>query len=199
MPILVDDLAADNQVSIDPSTMENSTGRLLLQGTGNYVRIDAGVTLTQASITLGTNCSLVVGPDCQLAMIEIMGSRNGHISIGAGTQFTWSTRLYLHEPGRISIGKACLIASNTLLTVSDMHSILDIGSGQRINPAADVTLADKVWLAHETTVLKGSNIGSGCIIGYRSIVSGAIPANSLAVGSPARVIKSGITWDHGLL
>ena len=66
-------------------------------------------------------------------------------------------------------------------------------------PAADVTLADEVWLAHETTLLKGSNIGSGSIIDYRSIVSGAIPANSVAGGSPARASKSGITWDHGLL
>jgi len=42
-------------------------------------------------------------------------------------------------------------------------------------------------------------LGRGSIIGYRSIVSGAIPANSVAGDSPARVIKSGITWDHGLL
>ena len=66
-------------------------------------------------------------------------------------------------------------------------------------PAADVTLADNVWHAYEKTVLIGSNIGSGSIIGYRSIVSCAIPANSLDGGSPARVIKSGVTWDHGLL
>ena len=42
-------------------------------------------------------------------------------------------------------------------------------------------------------------LGRGSNIGYRSIVSRAIPANGVAGGSPARASKSGITWDHGLL
>ena len=199
MPILVHDPVGGNKVSIDPIAAESSSAAIILQGTGNHVFISPDVTLDQASITLGTNCSLVVGPRCRLAAIEIMGSHDAHVSIAARTEFTWSTRLYLHEPGRITIGEDCLIASSTLLTVSDMHSILELDGNNRINPAEDITVGNKVWLAHEATVLKGGNIGQGCVIGYRSTVTGTIPDHSLAVGSPARVIRSGITWDRRLL
>ncbi len=199
MPISLHGPIHDNDITIDPAVMENSTAAIILQGSNNHILISPGVMLDQASITLGTNCSLVVGPECRLAAIEVMGSRDAHVSIGAGTEFTWSSRLYLHEPGRITIGEACLIASSTMLTVSDMHSIIRLDDNSRMNHAEDITIGDRVWLAHDVTVLKGSSIGNGCVIGYRSTVSSIIPNNSLAVGSPARVIKSDITWDRRLL
>ena len=48
-------------------------------------------------------------------------------------------------------------------------------------------------------ILKGSHIEAGSIVGAGSIVTGHVPPNSLAVGNPARVIRSGVTWNHKLL
>ncbi len=199
MPILVHDLGRDNRISIDPGTMEGSDAVLTLRGSGNRVSIGPGVTLAQGTVSLGEGCSLRVGADCRLAAIEVMAERDGHVEVGPRTEFTWSTRLYLHEPGRIAIGADCLIASGTLLTVSDMHSILDAATGERINRAADVVLGDRVWLAHEVTVLKGSTLGDGCVVGHRAVVSGAVPAGGLAVGVPARTVRSGIAWNRELV
>ncbi len=199
MPLVVQDLGHDNRISIDPDTTETAHGVLTLCGSGNRVSLGPGTTLAQASLTLGDNCSLVVGAGCRLAAVEIMAERDGHVEVGPRTEFTWSTRLYLHEPGRIAIGADCLIASGTLLTNSDMHSILDDATGERINPAADVVLGDRVWLAHEATVLKGATVGDGSVVGHRAVVSGAVPAASLAVGVPARVVRTGISWDRRLL
>jgi acetyltransferase-like isoleucine patch superfamily enzyme len=53
-----------------------------------------------------------------------------------------------------------------------------------------VTLGKSVWLPWRVFVMPGTTIGDGTVIGANSLVSGAIPANSLAVGSPAKVIKS---------
>src|SRR5207253_485389 len=53
-----------------------------------------------------------------------------------------------------------------------------------------VTLGKSVWLPWRVFVMPGSTIGDGTVIGANSLVSGAIPANSLAVGSPAKVIRS---------
>lgn len=53
-----------------------------------------------------------------------------------------------------------------------------------------VTLGRSVWLPWRVFVMPGSTIGDGTVIGANSLVSGAIPANSLAVGSPAKVIRS---------
>jgi acetyltransferase-like isoleucine patch superfamily enzyme len=53
-----------------------------------------------------------------------------------------------------------------------------------------VTLGRSVWLPWRVFVMPGATIGDGSVIGANSLVVGAIPANSLAVGSPAKVIRS---------
>src|SRR5438874_12381791 len=53
-----------------------------------------------------------------------------------------------------------------------------------------VTLGNSVWLPWRVFVMPGTTIGDGTVIGANSLVSGSIPPNSLAVGSPAKVIRS---------
>jgi acetyltransferase-like isoleucine patch superfamily enzyme len=53
-----------------------------------------------------------------------------------------------------------------------------------------VTLGKSVWLPWRVFVMPGSTIGDGSVIGANSLVAGAIPPNSLALGSPAKVIRS---------
>lgn len=53
-----------------------------------------------------------------------------------------------------------------------------------------VTIGDNVFLGAESVVLPGVRIGSNVIIGANSTVTHDIPENSVAVGSPARVICS---------
>src|SRR5215207_7839885 len=53
-----------------------------------------------------------------------------------------------------------------------------------------VTLGKSVWLPWRVFVMPGTTIGDGSVIGANSLVSGAIPPSSLAVGSPAKVIRT---------
>lgn len=53
-----------------------------------------------------------------------------------------------------------------------------------------VTLGKSVWLPWRVFVMPGASIGDGSVIGANSLVAGAIPPNSLAVGSPAKVVRS---------
>jgi acetyltransferase-like isoleucine patch superfamily enzyme len=53
-----------------------------------------------------------------------------------------------------------------------------------------VTLGKSVWLPWRVFVMPGTTIGDGSVIGANSLVSGTIPPRSLAVGSPAKVIRS---------
>lgn len=53
-----------------------------------------------------------------------------------------------------------------------------------------VTLGKSVWLPWRVFVMPGTTIGDGSVIGANSLVSGTIPPQSLAVGSPAKVIRS---------
>lgn len=53
-----------------------------------------------------------------------------------------------------------------------------------------VTLGRSVWLPWRVFVMPGATIGDGCVIGADSLVAGAIPPYSFAVGSPAKVIRT---------
>ena len=85
------------------------------------------------------------------------------------------------------------------MTASDMHSLLDLDSGERINPAADITVGDGVWLAERVTLMKGVAIGNGSAVGYASVVTRDIPPHCLAAGYPARVLRERITWRPDLM
>ena len=52
-----------------------------------------------------------------------------------------------------------------------------------------VTLGNNVWIGDGAKVCKGVTIGDNSVIGAGSIVTSDIPANSIAAGNPARVIK----------
>ncbi|NJM73600.1 MAG: acyltransferase [Scytonema sp. RU_4_4] len=94
-------------------------------------------------------------------------------------------------PGDIKIGKACLIAphsgifANNHIFADPTRRIGDQGVTRK-----GIVIKDDCWLGHNVTVLDGVTIGKGSIIGAGSVVSKDIPPYSIAVGAPARVIKS---------
>ena len=58
-----------------------------------------------------------------------------------------------------------------------------------LNSNDKVIIGDNVWIGEFVTILPGVTIGEGSIIGSNSVVSKNIPANSIAVGIPAKVVK----------
>lgn len=64
---------------------------------------------------------------------------------------------------------------------------------RRLNECEYVRIGDRCWIGEFVTILPGVTIGEGCIIGSHSTVTHDIPANSIAIGSPAKVIK---VWDE---
>jgi acetyltransferase-like isoleucine patch superfamily enzyme len=66
---------------------------------------------------------------------------------------------------------------------------LDLPISQQSMPERPVLIGEGSWLGHGTVVLPGANIGRHVVIGANSVVTGTIPDYSVAVGSPARVIR----------
>ncbi|MBE8955352.1 MAG: sugar O-acetyltransferase, partial [Quinella sp. 2Q5] len=52
-----------------------------------------------------------------------------------------------------------------------------------------IVIGDDVWIGGDVTILPGVKIGSGCVIGAKSLVTKDIPDNVLALGNPAQVVK----------
>ena len=189
----------DNLISYSAKDDLLLNGTITMRGNGNHLAIGPGVTAHDLGITLGSNCKVLIGAKCILGSLFIHAGKRAHVTIGRNSGFSGRVRLMLHEAARIEIGRDCLLASETDVTVSDMHSIVDVASGERVNPARDVIIGDHVWIGQRAMILKGSQIEAGSIVGAGSIVTGHVPPNSLAVGNPARVTRSGVTWNHKLL
>lgn len=76
----------------------------------------------------------------------------------------------------------------------DPRERLDNADGKALNKwrsmTAPVKIGSNVWIGGGSIVLPGVTIGDNTTIGAGSVVSKSIPANSLAVGNPCRVIKT---------
>ncbi len=95
----------------------------------------------------------------------------------------------------VRIGSKVMIAPNVTIIDDNRHEV-EPGSPLYGGPTI---IGDNVWLAGNVTVLPGVTIGSGSVIAGHSVVSRDIPPNSLAAGSPAKVVK-GLNipdgWSH---
>lgn len=97
----------------------------------------------------------------------------------------------------VKIGNNVLLASKVFITDHN-HGVYS-GSGFHDNPetpprdrkwnCSPVEIGDNVWIGELVTILPGSKIGNGSIVGAMSLVNSEIPPFSIAVGIPAKVIR----------
>lgn len=114
----------------------------------------------------------------------------GHLILGNGYL---NTGACISCAKQITLGDGVFIARNVYITDSDHHQILD-EQGRTLNEPRAVQIGDHVWIGVGAVVLKGVSIGNGAVIGAGSVVTHDVPANCLAVGVPARVIREGVCW-----
>lgn len=93
------------------------------------------------------------------------------------------------RPLLVEIGSNCTILENFLLLTHDNVTKCFGNLYHEFLPSSGpVKIGNNVYFTRNCTVLKGVTIGDNCIIGFGSVVTKDIPANSVAVGCPARVI-----------
>ena len=143
------------------------------------------------TIQISDDC--VIGPDCSFWL----EGNNINIKVGAHTSFTRLCHVNAQEDGSsIEIGEGCMFSNHIIVRTSDSHPIYDMESFQRINCAKPVRIGNQVWIAPDSKIMKGANIGDGSIIGSNTMVGKYIPPHSLAVGMPARIVKSNVFWTR---
>ena len=79
-----------------------------------------------------------------------------------------------------------MIASKVYITDSDWHDVYDRLAFGKTGP---IRIEDNVWIGDGAIVCKGASIGENSIIGAGAVVSNPIPANVIAAGNPAKVVK----------
>lgn len=99
--------------------------------------------------------------------------------------------LDISRPTLLSIGDNVRINRGLTIQTHDYASMVFVNKYSEFVPSsAPVKIGNNVYFGQQCTVLKGVTIGDNCIIGFGSIVTKDIPANSVAAGRPAKVICS---------
>ncbi|MGB5326571.1 MAG: acyltransferase [Pseudomonadales bacterium] len=110
---------------------------------------------------------------------------SARIDIGNYCLISPGTRISAAE--QIQIGDNCMFAANCYVSDSDWHGLYN--RTRQFRCTKPVTLANNVWLGERVIVGKGVSIGQNSVIGAGSVVTRNIPANVVAAGNPAKVIK----------
>jgi len=133
---------------------------------------------------LGPDATVEIGPWTLLNGVWVMA--DSQIHIGAYVLISWNVVVMDgHRAARDIAARRRQLESFALSRDSGIFSC--DGAGQTPRP---VTIEDNVWISFDCCILPGVHIGTGSVIGARSVVDMDIPPYCLAAGNPARVIRN---------
>jgi acetyltransferase-like isoleucine patch superfamily enzyme len=121
-------------------------------------------------ITYARSLGVIIGDDCRL------------LNITPGT--------FGSEPYLVKLGNHVTITSGVVFSTHDGGVWVFRREYPNIDVFAPIIIGDNVFIGINTILLPGVKIGNNVVIGAGSIVTKDIPDNSVAVGAPARVLKS---------
>lgn len=139
--------------------------------------------------------SLTTGVGCRLEALKLKEQKNPILKFGNNVQL--NDYVHICALKSVFIGNDVLMASHVYIS-DNTHGAYkgdENDSSPLISPIQrnyltnPVEIGDRVWIGEGVMILPGVKIGEGAIIGAHSVVNKDIPANTIAVGSPAKVIK----------
>lgn len=159
---------------------------------GDYVNIYG------CSITLSSGSEIVIEDKCNLGGVRIFLNVDGKLKVGEESTFG-SGIVRTGRNQSIIIGKDCMFSWDIALLGHDGHMIFDLETykctnntiGERKN---SIVIGNHVWIGGETAILPHSYVGSGSVLGYRTLVKGSFPNNCIIGGTPGKILKKNIAW-----
>ena len=166
--------------------------RALLRGRW-WSLVHRGVDVGEA-VRVGSGCRLFLDPGARL-------------DLGARCEVDDASTIAVYGDGRIELGPGSFVGHHCTLAARDA---IEIGAGTYLaelvsvrdhdhrvgaQPSSgemtvdSVVIGANVWIGAKVTVIRGSRIGEGAVIGANAVVRGEIPARSVCAGVPARVIR----------
>lgn len=145
--------------------------------------------------------SVAADPSARSLLIDLLGTlgEGAHINaplfvdygenIHVGARTFVNYNLTALDVATITIGEDCQIGPNVQL-LTPTHPIDPQPRRDKLEAAAPIVIGDNVWLGGGVIVCPGVSIGDNSVIGAGAVVTKDIPANVVAVGNPARVIRA---------
>lgn len=116
---------------------------------------------------------------------------NAHLEIGDGSGFNIGATIICGE--RITIGKYVMGGRNVTIRDTNGGHWMNLPGYKNTKP---VVIGDHVWLCEGCTIMPGVKIGAGAVIGAKAVVFNDVPANTLVVGNPAKVVCDHVEWKY---
>lgn len=125
-------------------------------------------------------------------------SSDKNVVMRFGNDIQLNDMVHITAMKNVCIGNHVLIASKVYISdcshgyykgINDFDSDPETIPTERAYQIQPVVIEDNVWIGEGVSILPGSVIGRGTIIGANSVVNGVLPPYVIAVGAPARVIK----------
>jgi acetyltransferase-like isoleucine patch superfamily enzyme len=192
-----------------------------VQGTGNRIEIDSGAFCHHCTIDIvGNSNTIIIEPGARLHNLTFyirgnhhtihlcanvwfnrggslwMEDEHGLIHIGERTAVEEAHIAVTENHSKITIGADCLLASGIEIRSGDSHSLINRATGKRFNYAQDVVIADHVWIAAHSSILKGVQLARNTVVATRSVVTNSFEREGVIIaGNPAKIIREDIDWN----
>jgi acetyltransferase-like isoleucine patch superfamily enzyme len=181
-------------------TLFKSCGRKVVFGKNLTIRhphkiaLGAGVVLDDGCVVdaKGTaNAGIALGDRVYIGRNTIVYCKNGDIEIGENVSF--SANCVVFSSNKLAMKPNSVVASFVYLLSGGEYDLDDptpLALQKGTCTQGPLEIGADCWLGAGVKVLDGAGIGDHCAIGAGAVVNKPIPANSIAVGVPARVVKT---------
>lgn len=109
-----------------------------------------------------------------------------NITVGDDFYVNYNVTILDNRP--VTIGNGCLIGPGSVIATVT-HPLEASRRRKRAAIASPITIGDDVWIGANCTVMPGVTIGNGAVIAAGAVVTTDVPANCIAGGVPAKIIK----------
>ncbi len=137
-------------------------------------------------IRLGNYVTVIAAPDGKVRL-SVWAEPSEKAAICMGDYGLICPGVRISAAAQVRIGDNCMLASQVYITDSDWH---DLYNRIAVGTPLPVDIGENVWIGDSAIICKGVTIGANTVVGAGSVVTKGLPANVVAAGNPARVIRS---------
>ncbi len=175
-------------VSIHPEASTNLVAARIDVAPTGKLTIGRGVVAERirdgVRISVAAGAEVVIEDDVwlrsELGPLFLRAFEGGRIRIGRGTQLN---SCMLSSKSEIDVGENVLLGMGSRVFDSDQHAV----DTEHPEVSLPVRIGDHVWIAADSTILRGATIGRESVVGTRSLVRGIVEPHTVVTGNPARL------------
>lgn len=138
-----------------------------------------------------TNSGIAIEDGVFVGRNTIVYCKNGDITLKSGANL--SSNCTIFSSNRLTIGRGTMVGAYTYMLSGGEYDPADptpFADQSGMKTKGELIVGDNCWIGARVTVLDGASVGDRCVIGAGAVVTRPVPAGSLAMGVPARVVRS---------